>query len=65
MITRNLRERPDVQVATPVGDPKFTEGSNLTGSRVLRVSGLGFYKAVPREKHGPSTSIDVSAGSMR
>ncbi len=33
---KHIRERPDVQVATPVGDPKFTEGSNLTGSRDLK-----------------------------
>ena len=49
----SLKERPDVQVATPVGVPKFTEGSNLTGSWVLKILKLGSCKAVPREKHGP------------
>jgi hypothetical protein len=47
-----LRERPYIQVVTPEGDPKITEGSILTGSWVLKILKLGFCKAVPREKHG-------------
>ena len=30
-------QRADVQVATRVGDPKCTEGSNLTDRRVLKI----------------------------